>query len=294
MARTRQRRRRVTGNPDFFAPHASVIHVDVDPAEIGKVRQAEIPIVGDVGRVLEQMLEAWGDRPSPDHTEWLDKVTRWKTDHPVTYDQQPDGPLKPQYVIEQLHRQTGGDAIVVSGVGQHQMWTALHWKFSKPREWINSGGLGTMGFGVPAAIGAKAGAPDRTVFLIDGDGSFQMTHQELATASEEGLPIKIALLNNGVHGMVRQWQTLFYGKRYSASELGRESVNFPMLAEAMGCVGIRVERPEEVVPAIEKSLSINDRPVLIEFVVDPDEMVFPMVPAGGSNDQIILGPEDLA
>lgn len=283
---------RVTGNPDFFAPHASVIHVDVDPAEIGKVRQAEIPIVGDVGRVLEQMVAGWGDRTT-DYSEWMDRIERWRNDHPVKYDRQSEGDLKPQFVIEELYRRTGGDAIVVAGVGQHQMWTALHWKFSNPREWINSGGLGTMGFGVPAAIGAKAGCPDRTVYLIDGDGSFQMTHQELATASEEGFAIKIALLNNGVHGMVRQWQTLFYGERYSASELGRESVNFPMLAEAMGCVGIRVETPEEVGPAIEKSLTINDRPVLIEFVVDPNEMVFPMVPAGGSNDQIILGPEDL-
>ena len=285
---------RVTGNPDFFAPHASVIHVDVDPAEIGKVRKAEVPIVGDVGRVLEQMLESWGDRPTPERGDWIERVSKWRADHPVKFDQQPDGPLKPQFVIEELYKKTGGDAIVVSGVGQHQMWAALHWKFSQPREWINSGGLGTMGFGVPAAIGAKAGKPERTVFLIDGDGSFQMTHQELATASEEGFPIKIALLNNGVHGMVRQWQTLFYGKRYSGSVLGRDSVNFPMLAEAMGCVGIRVETPEEVGPAIEKSLSINDRPVLIEFVVDPEEMVFPMVPAGGSNDQIILGLEDLA
>ncbi len=282
---------RVTGNPASFAPHARVIHVDVDPAEIGKVRVPEVPIVGDAGAVLAQLIEAWGERATPDRTAWLDVIRGWQREYPLNYDQTPDGPIKPQYVVEELHRITGGDAIVVSGVGQHQMWASQFWKFEDPRRWINSGGLGTMGFAVPAAIGAKAGKPDDLVYAIDGDGCFQMTSQELITAAAEGIPVKIAVMNNGVHGMVTQWQRLFYNNRFSGSQLGNV-VDYVKLAEAMGCVGLRAESPDEVAPTIEKSLSIDDRPVVVDFVVDPEEMVFPMVPAGGSNDEVILGPSD--
>ncbi len=280
---------RVTGNPKFFAPHAKVIHIDVDPAEIGKVRVPEIPIVGDARRVLEQLIEAWGERETPDRSSWMDTIRNWQRVHPLRYEQTPDGPIKPQFVVEELYRITGGDAIVVSGVGQHQMWASQFWKFDDPRKWINSGGLGTMGFAVPAAIGAKAGMPDELVYAIDGDGCFQMTFQELITAATDGIPVKIAVMNNGVHGMVTQWQRLFYNNRFSGSQLGNK-VDYVKLAEALGCVGLRAESPDEVAPTIEKSLSIDDRPVVVEFVVDPEEMVFPMVPAGGSNDDVILGP----
>ena len=217
----------------------------------------------------------------------------WQRDYPLRYDQQPDGPIKPQYVVEELYRLAGPDTILVSGVGQHQMWASQYWKFTEPRKWINSGGLGTMGFAIPAAIGAKAGRPDDLVYAIDGDGCFQMTPQELITASVEKIPVKVAVINNGAHGMVKQWQTLFYDGRLSASDLGREVPDYVKLAEAMGCVGLRAETPDEVGPAIEKSLSIDDRPVVVEFVTDPEEMVFPMVPAGGSNDDLILSREDL-
>ncbi len=281
---------RVTGNPATFAPLARVIHVDVDPAEIGKVRQAEVPIVGDARRVLRQLIEAWGSRQPADRSPWLETLDGWQRDFPLRYAQDPDGPIKPQYVVEELYRITGGDAIVVAGVGQHQMWTSQYWKFDEPRRWINSGGLGTMGFAVPAAIGAKAGRPDELVYAIDGDGCFQMTFQELITAATDGIPVKVGVFNNGAHGMVKQWQRLFYGGRLSASLLG-DVLDYPKLAEAMGCAGLRAEAPDEVAPTIEKSLAIDDRPVVIEFVVDRDEMVFPMVPAGGSNDDVILGPE---
>jgi acetolactate synthase-1/2/3 large subunit len=282
---------RVTGNPKFFAPHAKVIHIDVDPAEIGKVRAAEIPIVGDAARVLAQMLEAWGERDTPDRSSWLETVRRWQQEFPLRYDQQVDGPIKPQYVVEELYRLTGGDATVVAGVGQHQMWASQFWRFSNPRRWINSGGLGTMGFALPAAIGAKAGRPGDLVFALDGDGCFQMTCQELITAAAEKIPIKIAVFNNGAHGMVKQWQKLFYGGRLSQTLLG-DVVDYPKLAEGMGCVGLRCDTPDDLAPTLEKALAIDDRPVLVEVVVDPEEMVFPMVPAGGSNDEVILGPSD--
>ncbi len=284
---------RVTGNPDTFAPYAKVIHADVDPAEIGKVRRADVPIVGDARHVLKAMVEAWGDRPTPERTKWWETIRDWEEQHPLTYHQQPDGPIKPQFVIEELNRITRGDAIIVSGVGQHQMWGSLHWKFERPRTWINSGGLGTMGFAIPGAIGAKAGMPDELVYAIDGDGCFQMTLQELITAAVEKIPIKVAVFNNSAHGMVRQWQRLFYNERFSASDLGENVPDYVMLAEAMGCAGLRATSPDEVAPAIERSLEINDRPVVVEFKVDRDEMVFPMVPAGGSNDVIITGPEGL-
>ena len=217
---------RVTGNPKFFAPHAKVIHVDVDPAEIGKVRAADVPIVGDARRVMEQMIEAWGERDVPDRTAWLDTIRRWQQEYPLRYDQDADGPIKPQFVVEELYRLTGGDATVVAGVGQHQMWTSQFWKFDRPRRWINSGGLGTMGFAVPAAIGAKAGMPDDLIFAIDGDGCFQMTFNELITAAVEKIPVKIAVFNNGVHGMVTQWQRLFYGGRFSGTILG-DVIDYP-------------------------------------------------------------------
>lgn len=284
---------RVTGNPKFFAPQAKVIHVDVDPAEIGKVRAADVPIVGDARRVLEQLIEAWGERDTPDRSAWIETVHRWQRDFPLRYDQPADGAIKPQFVVEELYRLTGGDATVVSGVGQHQMWTSQFWRFEEPRRWINSGGLGTMGFAIPAAIGAKAGTPEELVFAIDGDGCFQMTFNELITAAVEKIPIKVAVINNGTHGMVTQWQRLFYNGRFSGSVLG-EGIDYPKLAEALGCAGLRAETPDEVGPILEKALAIDDRPVVVEMVVDREEMVFPMVPAGGSNDDVILGPSEKA
>lgn len=282
---------RVTGNPKLFAPHARVIHVDVDPAEIGKVRAAEVPIVGDARRVLEQMIQAWGEREAPDRSAWLETIRRWQQEYPLRYEQKADGAIKPQFVVEELYRLTGGDATVVAGVGQHQMWASQFWKFDRPRRWINSGGLGTMGFAVPASIGAKAGMPDDLVFALDGDGCFQMTFNELITASVEHIPVKVAVFNNGVHGMVTQWQRMFYNSRFSATYLG-DVVDYPKLGEAMGCAGLRAETPDEVGPTLEKALAIDDRPVLVEMVVDREEMVFPMVPAGGSNDEVILGPTE--
>lgn len=282
---------RVTGDPDHFAPGAKVIHADVDPAEIGKVRVPEIPIVGDARKVLSQMIEAWGDRDRPDTSVWLQQVSEWKRLHPVRYDQDPDGEIKPQYAIEELQRLTGGDATIVSGVGQHQMWTSLHWRFSDPRRWINSGGLGTMGFAIPAAIGAKMGTPEELVIAIDGDGCFQMTFQELITASTENINVKIVVINNGAHGMVTQWQRLFYNGRLSASQLG-DKVDYVGLAESLGCAGFRAVRPDEVAPTFEKALAVDDLPVVVEIKVDPEEMVFPMVPAGASNDTVFVAPDE--
>ena len=282
---------RVTGDPDHFAVGAKVIHADIDPAEIGKVREADIPIVADARRVLNQFIEAWGDRPPLDNQDWFDTLRGWQEQYPLSYDQRPDGPIKPQFIVEELGRLTGGDAILVAGVGQHQMWASQFWKFDGPRRWINSGGLGTMGFAVPAAIGAKAGMPDQLVVAVDGDGCFQMTFQELIVAAAYRIPVKIVVFNNDAHGMVKQWQKLFYGSRLSSSLLNSEVVDYVKLAEGMGCIGLRAEAPEEVEPTLEKALSIDDRPVVVEMVVDREEMVFPMVPAGGSNDQVILGPE---
>jgi acetolactate synthase-1/2/3 large subunit len=288
---------RVTGDPKFFAPHAKVIHVDVDPAEIGKIRNAEIPIVGDAKAVLEQLSAEstvrLADDTAPDRAEWNETISGWLRDFPLRYDQDPEGLIQQQYVIDELSRRTDATTIAVAGVGQHQMWASQFWSFEKPNTWINSGGLGTMGYAVPAAIGAQAGMPDTTVIAIDGDGCFQMTFQELITAAEENIPVKIVVLNNANLGMVRQWQKLFYDDRYSATELSYTNPNIPMLAEAMGCAGFRAETPQDVVPTIEKGLAINDRPVVMEFVCDPDAMVFPMVIAGGSNDEVLMGPEDL-
>lgn len=289
---------RVTGKVDAFAPAAKVIHVDVDPAEIGKVRNADVPIVGDAAAVLEQLLFAMehllGGDPAPARSEWFETIAEWQRTHPLRYEQDPDGPIQQQYVIQETNRITGGDAIVVAGVGQHQMWASQYWGFERPQTWINSGGLGTMGYAIPAAIGAKAGAPDQLVIAFDGDGCFQMTMQELVTASVEQIPVKIFVLNNGWLGMVKQWQKLFYNERYSATDLTGTNPDFVGLAEAMGCAGFRAEQPDEVAPTIEKALAINDRPVVVEFRCDPDAMVFPMVPAGGSNDDVVMGAEDLA
>ena len=288
---------RVTGDPATFAPEAKVVHVDIDPAEIGKVRYAEVPIVGDARTVLGQLLtrleKQRGGDPAPERRTWFETLDGWQQSYPLAYDQDPDGPIKVQYFIDQLHEATNGEAVVVGGVGQHQMWVSQFWRFTKPRSWINSGGLGTMGFAIPAAIGAKVARPDDLVFALDGDGCFQMTCQELITAATEGVPIKVAVFNNGGHGMVRQWQRMFYGGRFSGSDLGDVAPDYPALAEAMGCVGLRAEKPIEVGPIIDKALAIDDRPVVIEVVVDPDEMVFPMVMAGGSCENVLLGPEDL-
>lgn len=288
---------RVTGDPEHFAPDARVIHVDVDPAEIGKIRSVEVPIVGDARAVLRQLIERGArelERHGPtERSDWFATLARWQDEFPLRYDQDPDGMIQQQYVIDQLARHAP-DATVVAGVGQHQMWASQFWPFERPNTWINSGGLGTMGYAVPAAIGAKVGTPEVTVIAIDGDGCFQMTSQELITAALEGIPVKIAVMNNANLGMVRQWQRLFYEERFSGSEMSFSNPDIVMLAEAMGCAGFRAERPGDVIPTIEKALSVDDRPVVMEFVCDPDAMVFPMVIAGGSNDEIIMGPEDLA
>jgi acetolactate synthase-1/2/3 large subunit len=287
---------RVTGKLAGFAPHAKVVHVDIDPAEIGKNRAADVPIVGDCRDVIAKMASQLEKRQEetggvPDRTAWLTQLDAWKTAHPYRYDQQPDGPLKPQYCVERLRDHADADTIVVAGVGQHQMYASQYWRFEHPRHWINSGGLGTMGFAVPAAMGAKVGQPDKRVVAIDGDGCFQMTAQELATSATEQIPFVTAILNNGYLGMVRQWQELFFDERYSGVWLDPNVPDYVKLAEAYGAVGLRVESPQEVDATIEKAYSITDRSVVIDFRVDPTEMVFPMVPSGASNDDIILGPE---
>jgi acetolactate synthase-1/2/3 large subunit len=288
---------RVTGQLSSFAPDAKIVHVDVDPAEIGKNRAADVPIVGDCKDVIAKMhaqLKLLQDEGGlPDRTEWLGQIHEWRSAYPYAYDQPADGPLKPQFCIERLYEHTKGDAIVVAGVGQHQMWASQFWKFTEPRTWVNSGGLGTMGFAVPAALGAKAGNPDRRVVAIDGDGCFQMTSQELATSTAEGIPFVTAIINNAHLGMVRQWQELFYEERYSQVYLSYDVPDYVKLAEAYGCVGLRAEHPDEVDAVIDKALSIEDRSVVIDFRVDAREMCFPMVPAGASNDDIITGPEGL-
>ena len=286
---------RVTGKLDGFAPDARIIHVDIDPAELGKVRRADVPIVGDCRLVIEEIIKALNALGGPesrmDITPWRQQVSAWQELYPLVYEQSIDGDLlKPQYVLEQLRDRSPADTIVASGVGQHQMWTSQYWKFNYPYTWVNSGGLGTMGFSIPAAIGAKVGRPDRTVWAVDGDGCFQMTAQELVTAATERIPVKIALLNNAYLGMVRQWQEMFYGERYSEVYLSPDLPDYVKWAEAMGCVALRVESPDEVGPAIDKANEINDRPVVLEFRTDASEKVFPMVSPGTSNDQIDVGP----
>jgi acetolactate synthase-1/2/3 large subunit len=288
---------RVTGKLATFAPDATIVHVDIDPAEIGKNRVADVPIVGDCKDVIAKLVTALakrqGDQGPADRSAWLGQLDEWRRAYPLRYDQSPDGPIKPQFAIERLYEAAGSDAIVVAGVGQHQMWTSQFWRFEQPRHWINSGGLGTMGFAVPAALGAAAGRPDARVIAIDGDGCFQMTSQELATSTTENIPFVTAIINNAHLGMVRQWQELFYEERYSQVYLGYDVPDYVKLAEAYGAVGLRAEHPQEVDAVIEKALSVTDRSVVIDFRCDAREMCFPMVPAGASNDDIIVGPEGL-
>jgi acetolactate synthase-1/2/3 large subunit len=286
---------RVTGSLPHFAPRARIVHADIDPAEIGKNRHPDVAIVGDLKPVLAQLADAMaaeiGRAGQPDTAGWRAVLDGWKRQFPLRYAQQPDGPLKPQHVVERLSALTGGDAIVVAGVGQHQMHASQHYSFARPRSWVNSGGAGTMGFAVPAAMGAQVGRPGELVVAIDGDGCFQMTAQELATCAIEKLPIKVLVFNNGFLGMIRQWQELFYDERYSHSELGQEIPDYVKLAEAYGCVGLRCDRSDEVDAVLEKALAPTDVPVIVDFRVHDREGVFPMVPAGRPNDEIVLGPE---
>jgi acetolactate synthase I/II/III large subunit len=284
---------RVTGNLASFAPHATVIHADIDPAEISKNRQADVPIVGDAREVIVDLTAAiqveHGAGRYGDYEGWRQTVAGWKSDYPLGYDDPEDGTLMPQRVIERLGQIAGPDALYVAGVGQHQMWASQFVRYEKPYTWLNSGGLGTMGFAVPAAMGAKVGRPDATVWAIDGDGCFQMTNQELATCTIEGIPIKVAIINNGSLGMVRQWQTLFYGKRYSNTNLSqgaRPVPDFVKLADAYGCVGLRCSDPADLDATIEKAMAVTDVPVVVDFIVGQDAQVWPMVAAGSSNDSI--------
>ncbi|MGZ3147669.1 acetolactate synthase large subunit [Lentzea chajnantorensis] len=278
---------RVTGSLPHFAPHAAVVHADIDPAEISKNRKADVGIVGDCRDVLAALNAVVSH--VPDLTEWWAYLDGLRTTYPLGYDHPEDGALAPQYVIERLSTLVGPEAIYTSGVGQHQMWAAQYVRYERPGSFINSGGAGTMGFAVPAAMGAQTGAPDRTVWAIDGDGCFQMTNQELATCAAEGIPIKVAIINNGNLGMVRQWQTLFYEGRYSNTRLGTHDrhPDFVKLAEALGCVGLRCTTQSEVDDVILEAMSVRDRPVVIDFVVGQDAQVWPMVPAGTGNDEVM-------
>ncbi|MGZ6869282.1 MAG: acetolactate synthase large subunit [Frankiaceae bacterium] len=278
---------RVTGKLASFAPGAAVIHADIDPAEIGKNRVADIPIVGNAKEVVAELVSALRDLPKPDIEGWWQQIDKWRDTYPLGFTEPADGSLSPQYAIQRLGKIVGPEAIYVAGVGQHQMWAAQFISYEHPDTWVNSGGLGTMGYAVPAAMGAKVGRPDTTVWAIDGDGCFQMTNQELVTCAIEGIPIKVAIINNGSLGMVRQWQTLFYDARYSHTNLhSRRVPDFVRLAEALGGVGLRCESAADVDGTVEKAMSINDMPVVVDFVVHHDAMVWPMVAAGASNDDI--------
>lgn len=283
---------RVTGKLSTFAPNAKIIHADIDPAEIGKNRHADVAVVGDLKNVLRALVPATKvalAKSAPDLTPWLNEVYGWRSKFPLGYDKPSDGSVSPQYVIERIGKISGPDTIFAAGVGQHQMWASQFIGYEKPRTWLNSGGLGTMGYAVPAAMGAKVGAPDTTVWAIDGDGCFQMTNQELVTCALNNIPIKVAVINNESLGMVRQWQTLFYNQRYSNTDLHSKRIpDFKLLAEAMGCVGLRCERPGDVDKTIEAAMAINDRPVVVDFNVHRDAMVWPMVAAGTSNDDITV------
>jgi acetolactate synthase-1/2/3 large subunit len=286
---------RVTGKLSTFAVNAKVIHADIDPAEIGKNRFADVAVLGDLKNTISALIPALKTalaKNQPDLTPWLHQMNSLQAAYPLGYDKPNDGTLSPQYVIERLGKISGPEAIFAAGVGQHQMWASQFVSYENPRTWLNSGGLGTMGYAVPAAMGAKVGAPDTTVWAIDGDGCFQMTNQELVTCALNNIPIKVAIINNESLGMVRQWQTLFYEGRYSNTNLESKRVpNFPMLAEAMGCVGLSCEREEDVDATIEKAMGINDQPVVIDFRVYRDAMVWPMVAAGTSNDDIMVARE---
>ncbi|GAB6937248.1 acetolactate synthase large subunit [Isoptericola variabilis] len=286
---------RVTGRLSSFAPHAAVVHADIDPAEIGKNRPVDVPIVGDLREVIADLVPALEAEHAkvgkPDLAAWWHQLDTWRETYPLGYSPTDDGHLSPQHVISRLGELAGPDAIYAAGVGQHQMWAAQFIRYEHPRTWLNSAGLGTMGFAVPAAMGAKVGEPDREVWAIDGDGCFQMTNQELATCAINDIPIKVALINNSSLGMVRQWQTLFYDERYSNTDLHtghgtRRIPDFVKLADAYGCEGIRVEREDEVDAAIKRAQEIDDRPVVIDFQVSRDAMVWPMVAAGVPNDDI--------
>ena len=282
---------RVTGKLDGFAPEAKIIHVDIDPAELGKVRRPDVAIQGDVRVAIEALVDELSGNGAgdADRSPWRSRISGWQERYPLAYEPwAPGEQLKPQYVIERLRDATPDDTIVTSGVGQHQMWASQYWTFDHPYTWINSGGLGTMGFSIPAAIGAKVAFPDREVWAIDGDGCFQMTAQELVTATVENIPIKVALLNNSYLGMVRQWQEMFYDERYSEVSLSPDVPDFKMWAESMGCVGIRVDDPDEVDVAIAKANEVDDRPVVIDFRVAASEKVFPMVPSGASNSELMV------
>jgi acetolactate synthase-1/2/3 large subunit len=283
---------RVTGKLSTFAVNAKIIHADIDPAEIGKNRHADVAIVGDVKETITALipaLKAALAKNQPDLSVWLRQMNSLKSTYPLGYDLPEDGSLSPQHVIQRIGQISGTDTIFTAGVGQHQMWASQFISYEHPRTWLNSGGAGTMGYAVPAAMGAKVAAPNTTVWAIDGDGCFQMTNQELVTCALNNIPIKVAIINNESLGMVRQWQTLFYEGRYSNTSLESKRVpNFPMLAESMGCVGLACERPEDLDKTIEKAMSINDQPVVVDFRVHRDAMVWPMVAAGTSNDEIMI------
>ena len=283
---------RVTGKLSTFAVNAKIIHADIDPAEIGKNRHADVAVVGDVGETIKALipaLQAELAKNRADLTTWLRQMNSLKSTYPLGYDLPEDGSLSPQHVIQRIGQISGSETIFTAGVGQHQMWASQFISYEHPRTWLNSGGAGTMGYAVPAAMGAKVGAPDATVWAIDGDGCFQMTNQELVTCALNNIPIKVAIINNESLGMVRQWQTLFYEGRYSNTNLESKRVpNFPMLAESMGCIGLACERPEDLDKTIEKAMSINDQPVVVDFRVHRDAMVWPMVAAGTSNDEIMI------
>ncbi|WP_082096361.1 acetolactate synthase large subunit [Demequina flava] len=286
---------RVTGKLESFAPHATIVHADIDPAEIGKNRAVDVPIVGDLKDVFAALVPALEEEHKkhgkPDLEAWWTQIDQWRDTYGLGYVPTDDGLSSPQHVIQRLGEISGPDTIFTSGVGQHQMWASQFIKYERPNTWINSGGLGTMGFSVPAAMGAKVGEPDRTVWSIDGDGCFQMTNQELVTCAINNIPIKVAIINNSSLGMVRQWQTLYYNERYSNTDLhtghGTKRIpDFVKLADAMGCVGLRCESDGDVDATIKRAMEINDQPVVVDFTVSRDAMVWPMVAAGTSNDEI--------
>ncbi len=280
---------RVTGKLDGFAPNAKIIHVDIDSAEFNKIRRADVALRGQIDEALTA-IDAKVINVG-DYAGWWREIKGWQEKHPLAYDPQEENvALRPQAIIEAIATRSAPGTIVTSGVGQHQMWAAQHWKYEEPGTWINSGGAGTMGFGVPAAVGAKVGRPDRTVWCIDGDGCFQMTAQELVTARAEGIPIKVAILNNAYLGMVRQWQEMFYDERYSEVYLSPDLPDYVKWAEAMGCVGLRARTMDEAIAAIDQANQINDVPVVIDFRTDASEKVFPMVPSGATNDEIVVHP----